>query len=339
MTAAFRSHLIKVASLLLGMALGVAGSRPRQDVRAVALEASKDAGNGSVSPTSAPSRIAADSRHRAARPSESTEAYAAAWDSLKVGRLPVNELRAIQAKLMEEWALVDIEAALRAAFDEPSAYYVDAEKNLRDCCLEGIRQHPDLVWKLVSEGSFGFENRKLLDLWVKALREVDPMAILDRYQDFPPWELEIKPYEPESESPFGVDPEVIFNSEAVPWRAPESYPQRAQVIGTALHVAHFDVTDPAVAAQIMKRIARLGEGEDGDKVIQMSDRVLGQILSISTTVEGYQKAVDPGVRRLYLGALVQNLSDDDPAVRDVKLAEIPPDLRAKVEAGIKAISR
>lgn len=270
---------------------------------------------------------------------ESTEAYAAAWDSLKEGRLPVNELRAIQAKLMEEWALVDIEAALRAAFDEPSAYYVDPEKNLRDCCLEGIRLHPDLVWKIASEGSFGFENRKLLDLWVKALREVDPMAILDHYQDFPPWELEIKPYEPESESPFGVDPEVIFSSEAVPWRAPESYPLRSQVIADALHVAHSDVTDRAVSEQIMKCIARLGEGEDGDKVIQMSDRVLGQILSLATTVEGYQQASDAGVRRLYLGALVQNFSYFDPAVRAVKLTEIPPDLRAKVEAGIKAISR
>ncbi len=337
MTATFRSHLTRAAALLLGLALGWGGSRQE-------AAATLDGGNGPRRPEKESAKFSADSkpanklpRSDGEGPFEPTEAYAAAWDLLKDGRHSIVERRAIQAKLLEEWALVDIASALRAAFSEPANSYIDGEKTLRDCCLEGIRRQPDLVWSLVLGGSFGFEQRKLSQLWLKAMREQDPVAILECYPDLPEWELEIRPYE--SNDPFSRSPDAIFDDEPSPWRAPESYPLRAQVISDLLHEAHISGREPEEVLRIMKGVARLAKGADGDKVIAMSDKVLGQILSMDSVVGACQAAGDAEVRNLYFRGLLEKFAWVEDGARAKMLDELPPALRTEVAAALQPARR
>ncbi|MGJ8725327.1 MAG: hypothetical protein ACSHYB_12275 [Roseibacillus sp.] len=112
-----------------------------------------------------------------------------AWDSLPKKDLSPKERRAVQMSLLQEWAAVDLEAALEAILSEPWGGQASndwSSQLLRSLELEMWTQSDSIV-QLLENNRFGpLENSKLEDAWIKALSIQEPdklAAILPTLKD------------------------------------------------------------------------------------------------------------------------------------------------------------
>lgn len=178
MSATRRTPVTLSAALLLGVALGFAGPWGKEMTRNEGPPAS-DAGSATAS------AAAGGSSARTAT-SSGTNAYAAAWELLKDGKLQRKERRQLESVLLREWSKVDLRAALHAAFagdcrdrDNPFVFLpIDAS-------LE-VETQPDLLWELVLSGEYGLHTRRLRREWIETTAKKDPLEILRRLPEMPP---------------------------------------------------------------------------------------------------------------------------------------------------------
>lgn len=178
MSATRRTPVTISAALLLGVAFGFAGPWGKEMTRNEGPPPS-DAGSATAS------AAAGGSSARTAA-SSSANAYAAAWELLKDGKLRREERRQLESTLLREWSKVDLRAALHAAFEGDCSDRDDPFVFLpMDASLE-VGTQADLLWELVLSREYSLHTRRLRREWINITARKDPLEILRRLPEMPP---------------------------------------------------------------------------------------------------------------------------------------------------------
>ncbi len=132
-----------------------------------------------VPPKSKTEAQASDDRDSNAASALVTSAeYSAAWDSLKDRFLPRQERLLIQKNLLEEWSVIDLEAAVHAVFAETTDEMID-------CCAPGIQAAPTKAWELVRARAFGMETLRFRRQWLKCMMGTKPVQVFSIVGELP----------------------------------------------------------------------------------------------------------------------------------------------------------
>ncbi|WP_193214347.1 hypothetical protein [Luteolibacter marinus] len=308
MTAFFQSWRTKLAVLLLGAALGVAGSRAKPVDEAGNLPVLDTSGRSPLQ-SRPPSSLDHGASKVLRNPSSlPTEAYSAAWESLKDGKLPRDTRIGIQSTLLAEWAEIDLESALRAAMADPG--WLRDDPFLTNPWIDwspAISRQLDLVWDLIQRHAFGPRTGELRRLWIEAKAKEDPVGLLSHFGELPP----------------RIDPGVFtVNS-------------RDEAVASALMSAHDPGADPNLGFEALSRILEIPEDQGGGHAVQAAENSLPS-LSPGTLADRITVASDPAIRALYFDALIFRLRMHEDSL-ETKLDQwVPAEIRAEVEAGLHA---
>ena len=305
MSATFQSWPTKLAVLLIGAALGVAGSKDKPSAPVIVpapaenfrLESKPSRPTASAAP-----RVSESTRAPAP---QSTEDYAAAWESLKDGKLQRTERVELQRQLLAEWAEIDLESALHAYFgDPPMNRDAFLWSPLNDIFLSAISRQQGLTWELIQKHAFGPRTSELRQEWIRAKGDGDPIGLLSHLDDLPPWR----------ESKFGTS--------------------REWAVSSALRGAHATGADPALGSTVLTRLLAIPADQGGSQAVKAARDYLPR-QSPETLTHGISTATDPAIREIYLDALVTRLRNIDNYVQE-KVKQVPAELRAEVAAELRA---
>jgi hypothetical protein len=120
----------------------------------------------------------------------STGDYAAAWDYLKGRFLPKQERLLVAKALLQEWSVIDLEAAVRAVFAEttdegPGQIGAVSVPSLLDLCAPGIQAAPLKAWELVRSRAFGWETSRFRWAWLDCMTEANPASVFPILGELP----------------------------------------------------------------------------------------------------------------------------------------------------------
>jgi hypothetical protein len=263
-------------------------------------------------------------------------AYAGAWEILKDGEIDPYPRAALQRALLEEWCMLDLDAALRAAIGE----------SMIGSCSPGIAAKSEEVWAWIRESKFGLSTWPLLHTWIEVAGETDPRMLLRRYEEIPPDPVpvkrsprEISPGEPASdeEDPFAANgwrdsgfmkeaPQTLGGA-SVPFET-EHTPRERALLEIVNH-AHREDASSSMAGELMTGVASLAAVEKGG---YQRDSIV--LLLASYSAEALEMRLRAGsgspVRNLYLDAYADKLRQVEPTRRAAESAHIPEDLRDEI---------
>ncbi len=283
------------AALLLGVALGLLAGWGEPAATAGVPAPEKE----SVSPSSrrlpeSPSTLT--SRSRSLPPTGgSAAAYAAAWESLKDGKLPRQERTALQRALLEEWALVDLPAAIHAAATD-DVHDVEDEfgQSTIDSLQKGIAAQLDLAWDIIQTGGFGLRTPRLRSAWIQALAGQDPVGLIGKLPQLP--------------------------------QGDRSQAMRAAVVGSHQRGQSANSGEQVVAALLALR----GTENDQDARAALAVGLSASVRCRDLRAD-FLRQQDPDVRPIYLEAYALSFRQLNAAERDAEMDALPADLRAEVE--------
>jgi hypothetical protein len=263
-------------------------------------------------------------------------AYAGAWEILKDGEIDPYPRAALQRALLEEWCMLDLEAALHAAIGE----------SMIGSCSPGIEAKSEEVWAWIRESKFRLSTWPLLHTWIEVAGETDPRMLLRRYEEIPPDPVpvkrsprEISPDEPAPDeeahfaangwrdSGFVKESPRTLGGPTVPFET-EHTPRERALLEIVSH-AHREDTSSSMAGELMAGVASLAAVEKGG---YQRDSIV--LLLASYSAEALEMRLRAGsgspVRNLYLDAYADKLRQVEPARRAAESAHIPEDLRDEI---------
>lgn len=163
-----------IAALAAGLALAAMMARK---------DADDGAGSGGSTAIANPSPARASERGRGeAAGGTRAEEYQRAWDDLAQQKMSAGQRHDIQWRLLKAWAMVDLEAALRAAMAE-------APGTGRGAFDEAFMAQPLESWKILSK--FGLGSMQNIIRWTQVVAMKDPDAVISVLGEMPP---SLKPY-------------------------------------------------------------------------------------------------------------------------------------------------
>ncbi len=295
-----RLRITAPAALLLGAALGLlAGWGEPAATADVPLQKEE-----SASPSSRVLTVSSRTSSTASTPRLPTEgsaaAYAAAWESLKDGKLPRQERIDLQHLLLREWALVDLAAAIRAVAADPIKHDDDPfDSSAIDYLWQGIAAQPDVAWDIIQSRELGMRTPRLRNGWIQAVGRKDPVELIGKLPQLPQ--------------------EDRFKA------------MRAAVVGSH----HRDQAGTGGEEVVATLLALRGTADD-----PIARKALAEGLSSSVRCEDlradFLRQQDPDVRSIYLDAYAQSFEQLDLPERDAELEALPAHLRAEVVQAKKA---
>lgn len=221
----------------------------------------------------------------------SKSAYASAWELLKDGHLPRGERLQLQCALLEEWCMLDLEPALRAALGELPDEDPFAPDPLT-ACDAGIASQLELTWELIQKRELGLHTHRLRWKWIETAAQKCPRDLIHHLPDLPPDCIE---------GAIHVGVQQTQRSSA---------PEKDQVITAAL--AFRGTPDEAAAMK----------GAAGG---------LASALEFSDLIATLLDTSDSQSRALYFDAYVTALDDLSASRLQAELENLPATLRAEVE--------
>lgn len=301
MTPDRRTPLTLLAALLLGAALGLLATGEKPPSSSSLPATAEGAGTAARGNPSPPPRAGRESTSARLPAGSTAAAYSAAWELLLDRELPRDERTTLASALLEEWCLVDLRAALHAAFsdgrtDSDDPFAPDA----LDSCSKGIEQQPDLAWELCESQEYGLHTRRLRETWIVHTGVQDPLRLLDRYSLLPAERLE-------------------------QGRAPRDAAIRMALVGSLEKNA-----DPKLAEAVLAKLVALAEEGDREKIVSAAAAFLPQWLPAERNLESLRAAQSPVDREIYLKAYAGLVQSHLDIGQLEKLDQIPADLRAEV---------
>ncbi|MGL4401411.1 MAG: hypothetical protein ACRCXD_16220 [Luteolibacter sp.] len=110
--------------------------------------------------------------------------YARAWKALRGGIYTTKERVRVQRDLLEQWAEVDlaaaIEAALGEAWDRDGGSEFDPSGPLLDVFSEALARNPQEGWDMIRGRQFGVGTGMLRRVWMEAVGMADPLFLANR---------------------------------------------------------------------------------------------------------------------------------------------------------------
>jgi hypothetical protein len=298
-----RTSLTLSAALLLGVALGLAGPRGERQSN----DAAKSSSVGAVaSVTDAGSSVPRAGNQSYSVPSSAastSDAYAAAWELLKDGKLRREERRNLESDLLEVWAKIDLRAALHAAYEEEGTDEEDPfEVSPLDACFEGIRSQPDLVWELVSSWEYGLHTRELRKAWITHVGYQNPLKLLEHFTALP----------------------------AEPMDSDED--PREQAVRMALTGCFEKGADPKLADAVLAKLGSLAADGDQERIVSSAASFLPLWIPENRHLEFLRGATTPVAREIHLRAYASLIQVYLSNGMEEKLDDIPTEFRAEVLA-------
>ena len=295
MNPARRAPVTMSAGLGIGVALGLAGMSERR----AAPENEAPLAEGAFVVATESAAAGSGSTSVPGSSSSSTEAYAAAWDLLKDGKLTKRERRRAESELLQEWSKVDLRSALQAAFEGDWSDPDDPfDTTPIRACLAEIGRQPDLVWSLISSREFGLHTRDLREAWIRVLAVKRPREVLRRLPELPS----------------DLRSEAVYAVVVTTHRRDRPAPGKEEVAAT-LRAFHGTPDEAVVMEGYAGGIASTTEGSELSALLLNSP--------------------DAAMREVYLMAYVMGIQAGDS--RQVALDVLPADIRAEVESRLDSM--
>jgi hypothetical protein len=212
--------------------------------------------------------------------------FAVAWEILRRRPLPREERQALLRGLLGQWSVVDLEAALRATFEEFSYNPKNPSWEYVEVCAPGLLANPDLALQLIRDRTLGLDTVHLRAVWTRLMLEHQPERVIAA---FPGMKGDDRAYTLESFA------DRLVNPDTDPFAEMTNFPAQEATLATVL--SHIDV-------------ARR-ENEIRLAAAQLSGTFTPAQLKLRM-----ESATDPVLRSLYLSAFAQSLSTDDPFAFD-----------------------
>lgn len=300
MPPARRNPLTLAAALLLGVALGLAGLREKKPVPEVLPPSAAASLPDAAAAGPASSRDGSASSSPRTTIGSEPDAYAAAWELLQQRDLRRSERQELESALLAEWSKVDLRAALHAQFAAvPNGDEDDPFQTPLGACMDEVRNQPDLVWELISSREFGLRTRDLRVTWIDSCAGDQPLEVLRRLPDLP------------------VD-------------------ERAHAIQVAVHCTHRQSQPAPGKDEVAAAVLALRGTPDEAAAMHGFAAGLASATDTSALSTLLLDPPDPEFRDFYLAAYAIEIDRGGPLNENPHLNSLPPDLRAEVEAVIKA---
>lgn len=281
MTPARRTPLTLLAALLLGAILGLLATGEKLPLSSSVPAAAVGAGNDAP-PVPPPGMKSSSARP----PSESSSgAYSAAWELLKDRPLPREERRALEDAVIKEWCVIDLKAALRAAFAEVgSPYFGDEDDPFVthpnppfEACQDAIGQQLDLTWELVVSQEYGLNTRKLRECWITFVGLQSPLKLLEHFAMLP----------------------------AEPWNG--GLGPRDGAVRLAMHQSFDKSADPKLVDAVMAKLEEFATQFDRKQIISNAAMAFPMGLPEERHLELLRGATTPVAREIHLKSYVAHL--------------------------------
>lgn len=294
------NSLTLAAVLLLGVALGLAG--PREKKPAPEVSTPSTAASAPAAPAAGPASSRDGSASSSARTTtvSKTDAYAAAWELLQQRDLRRSERQQLETALLRDWSKIDLRAALHAQFAAvPNGDEDDPFLTPLGACMEEVHKQPDLVWELISSREYGLHTRDLRVAWMDSCAGEQPLKVVRHLPDLP------------------AD-------------------DRAHAIQEAVYSTHRRSQPAPGKDEVAAAVLALRGTPDETAAMEGFAMGLARAIETSELSPLLLDPPDPEFRDFYLAAYVIEIDLVGPLNENPHLNSLPPDLRAEVEAAIKA---
>lgn len=301
MSPARRNSITLAAALLLGVALGLAGlpeKKPAPEVLPSSTAASVPVVPAAGYDSSSDGLASSTTRTAEDSP---PDAYAAAWELLQQRDLRRSERQKLESALLAEWSKVDLRAALHAQFAVEPNGDVDDPFHLSPvgACVEEVGRQLDLVWELISSREYGLHTRLLRAEWIDSCAGKKPLEVLRRLLDLPAGD-------------------------------------RAEAIAMAIYYTHR-LSQPAPGKdEVAAAVLALRGTPDEAAALEGFATGLARVTETSELGSLLLDPPAPELREVYLMAYAEAIDGGGPLGENPHLNSLPPDLRADVEAAVKA---
>jgi len=107
-----------------------------------------------------------------------------AWDAIARQDLTPRERAAMQRKLLQEWAKVDLESAMAAVLEGNWDYDEGGVNSLVSAFREAFMKNPMEAWGIIHSGRLGLGSPLFRWQWVTAVSTDNPLLVLSCFGDF-----------------------------------------------------------------------------------------------------------------------------------------------------------
>lgn len=110
-----------------------------------------------------------------------------AWDAIADQSLGTSDRYQLQMVLLREWAKVDLDGALSAAFDTSwdSEGGIGGIKQLLSVFNEQFAKRPTEAWDLINSGRFGLGSAIAKGVWAEAVVKENPLLVVNSFSQIP----------------------------------------------------------------------------------------------------------------------------------------------------------
>jgi len=108
-----------------------------------------------------------------------------AWDVIALRKgLTTRERAAMQRKILEQWAMVDLQSAMEAALEGNWDGDDGGVNSLIPAFREAFLKNPMEAWRIIQSDSLGLGSSLFRWQWVTAVSSENPMLVLSCFDDF-----------------------------------------------------------------------------------------------------------------------------------------------------------
>lgn len=203
--------------------------------------------------------------------------YAAAWEMLKDRKLARDERTRVQAALVADWALVDLEAAVKAILSKRKNEGPGSD--LLDACDKGILAAIPKGWELIQGRAFGWETARFRKAWISKIAEKEPLGILPHVDRLTPFErLKV-----------------------------------ADSLAEHLWIVHLSDTDKdaGLREQIKNGILAMGKADDGEEILRRVGSTMGHGVPREEILRLLSGDVGAEAMKLHAAAFVSSFSTEE----------------------------
>lgn len=109
-----------------------------------------------------------------------------AWNAIAARNLTARERTAMQRKLLQEWAKVDMEEAMSAVLEGNWDYDEGGVNSLVSAFRDAFVKNPMEAWEIIQSGRLGLGSPLFRWQWVTAVSTENPLLVLSSFGDFSP---------------------------------------------------------------------------------------------------------------------------------------------------------
>lgn len=131
--------------------------------------------------------VGTESRDASLRPASQWRGseFARAWKAVRTAKLTTNERLKTQRGLLEQWAKVDLIAAIEAAlgeeWDGEESMFSDLDGPYLDVFGDAFAENSEESWEIIRSKRFGLATGMLRNVWIESVGWKNPLALAGKF--------------------------------------------------------------------------------------------------------------------------------------------------------------